>query len=724
MKIALITLCLACAAWAQTPSPACPSASSTNNAAISWDNSGDGNLSGPYYFRHVTYSVGDQQGDLNHATALWGTITFTVPGNGQTNGTYSITGMCLDSNFSPMVAQSVTISGTYSIASSGWGFISNPVSSGDVIWGVLSEAKSKSVAGTFVGSSTETQNAFNDLFICAPANSSLTESSVKGAYSVAYLNFPDGLASNVLTAGFQMEPNGSGGIGSVNIEMFTGTSSTPVDLVEPASYSVASATGIGTLSFNSLGYPIGGGKIFYSPDGTFLFGGGDSAFDFFAGVLTQSSGSSPGVLPGFGASAFTGLFYQAGIDEIMPAAAVPNPIASLQTYYGSFEAVSGTILDHQRILAPLGSTVQGPLNPPQVPGCATSPFSSFCPYQPFNYDYVDQYSLGFGSNIGYIDATTGREYVLSEDGSVRLGFGTYPNLGLSVALKAPTSVPSYAAPPGTTPGPYIYPNGIVNSASYAPFTSGISPGELVTIFGSNFTSSTTVCVTPMPTLTTGTASGSCPSSAVPAPVVAFYPNQPTQISVLIPTSLAPGFAEIQAMTPGTSGPSSMIWTVVYPTDVGVATQAADGIGPALAVHASSQLPVTSASPAMVGENIIVYAVGLSAASQSFDGVAIPASTSISVTIGGVAAVVNSIEAPSSEGVSAINVTVPKTTSGVAPLMIATANSTAAQATISVTASSASSSGSGSGGSTTTSGSGTTGSSTTGSGPVSITITVQ
>src|ERR1039458_3887061 len=59
--------------------------------AQTWDTSGNGMLSGTYYFRQVFYVIGDQYGDLGEAVTLYGNISF----NGA--GTYTLTsGQWLD----------------------------------------------------------------------------------------------------------------------------------------------------------------------------------------------------------------------------------------------------------------------------------------------------------------------------------------------------------------------------------------------------------------------------------------------------------------------------------------------------------------------------------------------------------------------------------------------------------------------------------------------------
>ncbi len=116
-----------------------------------------------YNYRYVQYFVGDQHGDLSRAVAAYGTITFSAG----TAGTYSIvTAMEQDSNSLSPVPQSLStdVSFNYAIGASGFGFLCNPLSSGDSIWGLVWQS------GVFVGSTTETKQPFNDLFIAAPAS--------------------------------------------------------------------------------------------------------------------------------------------------------------------------------------------------------------------------------------------------------------------------------------------------------------------------------------------------------------------------------------------------------------------------------------------------------------------------------------------------------------------------------------------------------------------------
>ena len=95
-----------------------------------WDTSGNGMLNGTYYFRHVLYQLSSvRNGTLYDAASLYGTVTFD--GAGKYSGTNPV---LFHGNSNNCRA---AISGTYSIAASGQGFLSNPLSSGDSIYGLV-----------------------------------------------------------------------------------------------------------------------------------------------------------------------------------------------------------------------------------------------------------------------------------------------------------------------------------------------------------------------------------------------------------------------------------------------------------------------------------------------------------------------------------------------------------------------------------------------------------
>ncbi len=84
----------------------------------------------------------------------------------------------------------------------------------------------------------------------------------------------------------------------------------------------------------------------------------------------------------------------------------------------------------------------------------------------------------------YTDTNSSTQYVVADGGAVRIGQGIWPFLGLTVAVQAPTFNPT---------GPvYINPTGVVNAASFSPFTAGVSEGEFLSIFGTNLAAGTVI----------------------------------------------------------------------------------------------------------------------------------------------------------------------------------------------------------------------------------------
>lgn len=174
-----------------------------------WDTSGNGMLKGTYYFRQVYYTVEYSNGQLGDGIALFGVINFS--GTGTYTGSASYVSYLEGSGTTPL-------SGTYSIAASGYGFLSSPAYQGDYVFGLVNQA------GIFVGSSTETANGYNDLFIGAPNSPTPTAAAFKGAYSIAGIDLTadlsnPGLAFNYL---MQLNPNGVSSLGTGSVTAYVG----------------------------------------------------------------------------------------------------------------------------------------------------------------------------------------------------------------------------------------------------------------------------------------------------------------------------------------------------------------------------------------------------------------------------------------------------------------------------------------------------------------------
>ncbi len=557
-------------------------------------------LNGTYYFREVFYVIGDNTGDFQDAAALYNTVTFDG------NGKYSMNAVLADASAGSL--QSGTITGTYSISASGYGYLSNPLLSGDLIFGLVSQS------GVFIGSSTE--SGVNDLFVAAPVSSpAATNSTFKGTYTVADMDLSGVLYSGVgyaIGSMFQLNPDGAGNLGTVNITGYVGLGGSSIYTQTATGIKYSFSNGGATVGFptaNTATLVNGQRYLYISPDGNFIFGGSPAGFDFFVGVRMGST-----------TPAFSGLFFQAGIDEDESNLATGG-YALLDTYYGSLSANNGVIISHQRQSDVLFSNPTG-----------------FTSSDTYSLSSSGTYSNGF------------MRFAIGAGGTARVGLGIGPYLGLNVALAAP-------APSGT--GVYINPQGVVNAASFAPFTAGVSPGNLITIYGSNLSADTQFASgIPFPTTLDNVQVN---INGLPAPI---YYVTPGQISVIVPYAVSSSVANIQVINSGT--PSNTVSALINATTPGVFTIPPGGLGYAAAIHQDGATLVTGQSPAQIGETISVYLTGLGTVNPSIpDGTAGPVSplsnttNTITADVSGIAATVTYAGlAPQLAGLYQINVTIP------------------------------------------------------------------
>jgi uncharacterized protein (TIGR03437 family) len=564
-----------------------------------WDTSGNNLLHGTYYFREVVYSVGDNAGDLQDAAAVYGTMTFSGTGTYTLNGSFA--------EFQAGSVQPFTASGTYKISASGFGFLSSVVSSSQLIYGAVS------ANGIFIGSSTEA--GYNDFLVAAPLASPLPNlGTLQGSYTAMYFNSPgvgsSGGVQYAYDAMLQFSSNGAGTIGTVQTTGYIGTSTTPFSVSE-TNVRYITSNGAEVVTFpNGNNNPITGQQYIYmSPDGSFIFGGSPVGFDFLIGVRNGSTAPAVG-----------GFYYQAGIDQDQ--SGLSSGYGLLDTFYGSFTALSsGDIIGHRRVFAPLTAD------------------------NAYNYTYSDSFPAGTTGN--YTNKATYTTFIAGGGGIV-IGMGLGPYLGLSIAVPAQSFSGS---------GVYIYPNGIVNAASSAPFTTGIAPGELITIYGQNLAPGNASAPIPFPT-TLNTVQVLINGNAVPVYVVS-----PTQISAQVPFGLTGTTAQIQVMNNGTL--SNAITEFVYQTQPGVFTINPGGLGRGAILHADYTL-VSADHPATAGETVLLFATGLGSVFPVVgDGAAAPTSTlsntvaTITANIGGSSATVSFAGlAPGFAGLYQLNVVIP------------------------------------------------------------------
>ena len=565
-------------------------------SAQAFDSTGNHLLNGAYYFREVAYTS-------NVNVALYGSITFDG------NGNYSISATTWDD--SSLEAQSYSSSGTYVISASGYGYLqSNQLltelgSSNPVTHGLVSN-------GIFIGSSTE--SGINDLFIAAPIASQGT-GTLNGSYTLSYMDPIGEITQGVpFDAVITMSSNGGGGIGTVNIAAYSSTSTPTTQSISGVNYFVSSNAFVLQFPTGSNSALVQGNEYLYSsPDGSFVFGGSPNDIDMIVGVQNGSSGSN-----------FGGLYYQAGLQADLSQFATTEQY-SLDTYYGSFNAnaSASVTVGHQRTLS-YGSTPEG-----------------------FTYgDFSTQ-----SPNGTYNDSFLMANYTGGDGGAIQIGYGVGPEIAISVAVQAPSL---------SGGGVYLNPTGVINAASSAPFTAGVSPGELITLVGTNIGPSNLQVAPSLPFPTT-LGGVQVFINDIAAPI---YYVSAGQIAAIVPFEVASSsVAQIQVVYNQT--PSNLVTEYINQTTPGVFTEPAGGVGDAAALHADYSL-VSSSSPAQIGETVAVYVTGLgSVLGNVSDGAAGPAtplantSNTITATVDGVAATVAFAGlAPDLAGLYQVNVTIP------------------------------------------------------------------
>jgi uncharacterized protein (TIGR03437 family) len=601
---------------------------SVSVSAQSFDSSGNNLLIGYFFFRELIYNPA-ADGTLAGAVVFYGTITF----NG--NGGYTLNGVGADTSSG---SGNYSTSGTYTISASGYGFLEHPYYNNSSLQVLVNKDK------IIVGSSPD--SFVNEVFIAVPAGS-VNNSTFNGAYSIGYFT-PTGVdySTSYNTSGI-LNANGTGNIGNVPLKSYLGSQTAPITQTETG-VSYTFSGNIGTLRFPTGGNPaIGGNRLFYiSPDGNFIFGGTTinssnsnvSPFDFLVGVRR---GSSP-------APAMSGLFYQTGLNQ--------NP-GGLDTYFGAFSVTNGIVLEHQRYLT---GTATNAVNYTASGSAPTSPTT----------DYTDSLSLV--------------DYVVSQDASIRIGTGQSPYLGLRVGVRTP-DLSSYV-PSGD--GPFIHPMGVTNAASFAPFTSGISPGELINIFGSNFADQTTDVTggIQFPTLLDGV------QVLMNGRLAPLRFITPSQLAVVVPWETVEPVVQIQVLKNGVG--SDTVTSFLYATGPGVFATDRDGVGPGAILHANYPYftSVSPDAPALIGEVIQVFVAGLGAVSPGVPEGGIGGFDPLNQTQASISAFVDNLPAqvtfaglaPGLAGLYQVNVRIPDGAStGDVFLDISTPDAYTSQATINV-----------------------------------------
>jgi uncharacterized protein (TIGR03437 family) len=500
-------------------------------AAPTWDNSGNGLLSGDYYFREVLY-IADSTGYPSRAIALYGNIRFD-------NGNYTLFGLGgLDSQFGTPNLSTIT---TYTLSATGYGTLSDPLVNGSPVSILVSN-------GILIGSDTEA--GYNSLFVAAPV-ASLNTSSFTGSYTVSAFDGWFGAGAT-----YQLNPDGAGHLRNFTISGYGADGSTLTQSAVNIPYKFSNNAAVITYPKNAnASFYSDQVFVYYSPDTNFIFGGSEVGYDMFLGVKNAAPGASTPI---------SGLYYEAGIEEY----------SGLDSFYGTLNAIpGGNIVGHERLIFSAGAAFG-------------STFWASYPSTPIT-----------GS---YQDASGTIQYTIGQNG-FRLTSGTQGYLATGIAIPF--------TPPAPAGDVYIDPTGIVNTASSAPYTAGISPGEFLTFYnGVNLAPSDAVSDTvPFPTSLNGVQ---VLINDAPVPI---YAVSPTQVSVIVPYDVETfPIAKIQIVN--SAGTSNVVTMNVNKTTPGVFTSdPVGGIGVAALLDfpsAGGSYIVTNDNPAHPGDTVALYLTGL------------------------------------------------------------------------------------------------------------------
>ena len=509
-------------------------------------------------------------GMIQNSRSLTGSATFDG------TGAFTFTGQQIIGSSGPVTLAG---SGTYAVQASGLMTISNPQQ-------ISLNMNARMGQGALIASTTDAGTGTYDLLIAVPAPTTAAPT-LSGTYWVSSLDFQNGSVNFVRNAFFKATAN-SGTFATLSV---TGQAAnlglqTITQTVAGASYTLAN-DGTGTANFPIQGGAassqqlVSGAKtLLVSQDGNFFLAGGGQ--DLIVGVKALAGTASKATLKDL---YFTG---------------------SLR-FEVDFNASAGSA----------NSTGLGNLI----------------------------VAKRVRTSAGAVDLTAVNSYAVTADGSASgpelnsfaVGAGGQAFLGSGIAAAASGVYELYfgvRAPPVTGSGVFLNPQGVVNSASFAPVGASISPGEFITLFGSGLSSKTDVAG--------GTTYGTSLSGVevtinnTKAPV---YSISATQISVLVPFSTAGPTASIIVNNNGSK--SNTVMVSVAKTSPGIFTVPPAGIGPAAVLHADYSL-VNAAKPARVGETILIFLTGLGAVTPTVGDGAPPniltdTAAAINVYFGGVPA---------------------------------------------------------------------------------------
>jgi uncharacterized protein (TIGR03437 family) len=539
-----------------------------------FDTSGNGNLKGDYFVRQVvTANLDPSTSAIGRGFSLTGVMTFDGA------GTYSFAGQLMDTQAGTTARKFSSSGGLYSLAANGLVQIQNPIDATDTEYGAIAGV------GPLAIIASATEGNYRDLFVAIAAGSAASNSSLNGAYQTGFIDFLEANASQVRDGYATLTSTGSGSFGDITVSgaMANEGSNNVQQTFTGVTYSITAPNGSGTITFPTATTPLGalasGQKTLYiSSDGNLLLAGDPNGFDILVGVKSSTGAASNKM--------FQGTYVSAGLEN--DAFDVVDGNNFIDSFYGSTLALGdqGTLVSHLRLA-----------------------FFDETPY-----DYTTDGLFNFASDGTYNDGTY--RHVLASNGQVDLQVGTGAFYSLTLSLLPPVTPVLVPAGAGV-----LSPYGIFNGASYAPFTNPVAPGELVTLFGTNLSTSTQTASFPLPFTLGGTK---VTVNGRPAPL-SFV--SASQVNIQIPYATSEAYATVQVITNGK--PSNGITLYTNLSAPGVFTLTSNdgtfppGVGPAAALHADYSL-VTADNPAKAGETLQLFVTGLGSVTPAVaDGVPAP-----------------------------------------------------------------------------------------------------
>lgn len=525
------------------------------------DSSGDSLLKGSYFVRHVAFDGITAIGTVARGRSITGTISFDG------NGNYTETGQLSDSTVSSGAPQSITLSGTYAVSSSGVLILTSPLVTGDYVYGGVG-------VSAVVASSTE--GNILDMMVAVPMGSNTSTGSLQGSYDVGSIEYPGGDITQSKNSLFVINADGQGNLGNLTVNGHSAAlqDADTTQTISGATYTLSSTAGTLTFPTGSAGANqlVSGSKQFFlSADGNVLVGGATNGYDMIVGIKA---------IQGVATNAnFYGTYFTAGTDSDLSGAAQDSYY--IDGYYGSLNANGqGTVIAHQRI----------------------NPSDSL----PYDYTVDDEFTMGSNGEV----QEPYEQFYIGANGAASLLIGRSTTYSLELAV-TPLTLPTSGAV-------ILNPVAVWNAANYAPITNPIAPGEMINLYGTGLAPSTQVASgAPFPASLGGV---SVSIGGVAAPM---YYVSPNEIVCIVPFELSANFATVQVTNNGVASNSVTLYTEY--SAPGVFTLAQDGVGPGAFLHPNSTV-VSATNPANVGETIAGFLTGLGPVSPAGpDGAAAPSS---------------------------------------------------------------------------------------------------